>query len=60
MLTTAPLRGRCSRVVTFTAIRLRGPGFKAGQGRNLKTKIFASGAPQRGGEGVSLVQGEAN
>jgi len=38
---------RCNQVVTFTAIRLRGPGFKPSQGRNLKTTISASGAPQR-------------
>ena len=29
-----------------TAIRLQGPGSNPGQGRNLKTKISASGAPQ--------------
>ena len=50
---------RRSRGVTFTAVRLWGPGSNPGQGRNLKTKISASGAPQ-GGEGMSPVQGEAN
>ena len=42
---------RRSRVVTFTAIRLRGPGFK--------WKFLFQVHPS-GGEGVSPMQGEAN
>ena len=52
MIVSAMVRGGCrrSRVVTFTAIRLRGPGFNP----NLLQ------AHPSGGEGVSPVQGEAN
>jgi len=34
-------------VVTFTAIRLRGPGFKPRPGQKFENEISASGAHQR-------------
>ena len=55
------LRGagvRRSRVVTFAAIRLRGPGFKPRPGQKFETR-FLLHSHHSGGEGVSPVQGEA-
>ena len=49
---------RCSRVVTFAAIRLRGPGFKPRPGQKFETRFLLHSHPS-GGEGMSPVQGEA-
>src|SRR6218665_1626844 len=49
---------RSSRVVTFAAIRLRGPGFKPRPGQKFETRLLLHSHPS-GGEGVSPVQGEA-
>ena len=49
---------RRSRVVTFTAIRLGGPGFKRRPGQKFETRFLLHSHPN-GGEGMSLVQGEA-
>ena len=42
---------RCSRVVTFAAIRLRGPGFKPRPGQKFETRLLLHSYPS-GGEGV--------
>ena len=47
-----------SRVVTFAAIRLWGPGFKPRPGQKFEAR-FLLHSHSSGGEGVSLVQGEA-
>src|SRR6218665_107338 len=49
---------RRSRVVTFAAIRLRGPGFKPRPGQKFEMRFLLHSHPS-GGEGVSPVQGEA-
>src|SRR6218665_1803014 len=50
---------RRSRVVTFAAIRLQGPGFKPRPGeQEFETRFLLHPHPS-GGEGVSPVQGEA-
>ena len=49
---------RRRRAVTFTAIRLRGPGFKPRPGQKFETR-FPIHSHSSGGEGVSPVQGEA-
>ena len=51
---------RRSRVVTFNAIRLRGPGFKPRSGQKFEKRKFLLQAHPSGGEGVSPMQGEAN
>ena len=53
-----PTGCRRSRVVTFTAIRLRGPEFKPRPGQKFENEIFQ--AHPSGGEGVSPMQGEVN
>ena len=49
---------RRSRVVTFAAIRLRGPEFKPRPGQKFETRLMLHSHPT-GGDGVSPVQGEA-
>src|SRR6218665_96450 len=49
---------RRSRVVTFAAIRLRGPGFKPRPGQKFETRFMLHSQPS-GGEGVSPMQGVA-
>src|SRR6218665_1191728 len=48
-----------SRLVTFTAIRLRGPGFKPRPGQTFENGKNMLQTHPSGGEGVSPVQGEA-
>src|SRR6218665_2094615 len=49
---------RRSRVVTFEAIRLRGPGFKPQQRQKFEMRFLLHSHPSDG-EGVSPMQGEA-
>src|SRR6218665_2451404 len=58
MLCHAMREVRRSRVVTFAAIRLRGPGFKLRPRQKFEARFLLHSHPS-GGEGVSPVQGEA-
>src|SRR6218665_1377107 len=53
-----PHRVRRSQMVTFAAIRLRGPGFKPRPGQKFETGFLLHSHPSSG-EDVSPMQGEA-